>query len=84
MYYSSDLSSKDAKNYVVTGKTIKSLLNKFINTNFIIYKNIEKTELDEFINHYYLSDFTLSDDKNYIIFRGRENIVCKKWEDASC
>lgn len=84
MYYSSDLSSKDAKNYIVTGKTIKALLNKFVNTNFIIYKNIEKSELEEFINHYYLSDFTLSDDKNYIIFRGRENIVCKKWEDTSC
>lgn len=81
MFYSSDLTLKDAKKYVVYGRDIKKILERYIKTNCIVYKNINDYELKQFIDHYYLSDYTISDDKKYIVFKGREEIVCKKWEE---
>lgn len=84
MYYSSDLSSKDAEQYYHLGKDIKKICIKLYNSNYRIYRQVDQYEFIGFIEKYINSEFAISDTANYIIYRNNKgNIVCKKQEEKA-
>ena len=81
IFFSSDLKLSKAKQYVYTGKQIKDEISKLMEADLIAYNEMYEVELKTFIDHYILDkDYILSDNKEYIMFRGKEHIVCKKWD----
>lgn len=73
-----------AENYFFHGKDIKEEVMKLHKHNCVLWGSlITREDINYFVEHYIESEFTISDEKRYIMFFDKEGrLTCKRIDDS--